>query len=103
MPKKINGVNYNTHDDLLKLSGLSEAEKEEIKLNAQIATAIIKAREEKNITQQKLEEMSGVTQPLIARIENGKTEPRISTIIRLLEPLGKTLKVVPIEETKKRA
>lgn len=103
MSKKINGINYNTHDDLLKLSGLTQTEQEEIKLNAQIATAIIKAREEKNITQQKLEEISGVTQPLIARIEKGKTEPRISTIIRLLEPLGKTLKVVPIEKARKRA
>lgn len=41
--------------------------------------------------------MSGVIQPLIARIERGKTEPRVSTIIKLLEPLGKTLKVVTIE------
>ncbi len=103
MSKLINGISYNTHEDLLSLSDLSDTEKEEIKLNAQIATAIIKAREEKNITQKKLEEISGVTQPLIARIENGKTEPRISTIIRLLEPLGKTLKVVPIENSKKMA
>ena len=103
MPRLINGTSYNTHDDLLNLSGLSGTEKEEIKLNAQIATAIIKAREEKNITQKNLEKMSGVTQPLIARIESGKTEPRISTIIRLLEPLGKTLKVVPIKKSKKMA
>ena len=60
-------------------------------------SAIINAREEQNITQQELEKMSGVTQPLIARMERGKTEPRVSTIIKLLEPLGKTLKVVPIE------
>ena len=97
MAKLINGINYNTHEDLLKLSNLNDSEKEEIKLNAQIASAIIKAREEQNITQQELEKMSGVTQPLIARIERGKTEPRVSTIIKLLEPLGKTLKVVPIE------
>lgn len=97
MAKLINGINYNTHEDLLKLSNLNDSEKEEIKLNAQIASAIINAREEQNITQQELEKMSGVTQPLIARIERGKTEPRVSTIIKLLEPLGKTLKVVPIE------
>lgn len=97
MAKLINEIKYNTHEDLLKLSNLNDSEKEEIKLNAQIASAIIKAREEQNITQQELEKMSGVTQPLIARIERGKTEPRVSTIIKLLEPLGKTLKVVPIE------
>ena len=97
MAKLINEIKYNTHEDLLKLSNLNDSEKEEIKLNAQIASAIINAREEQNITQQELEKMSGVTQPLIARIERGKTEPRVSTIIKLLEPLGKTLKVVPIE------
>lgn len=98
MSKIINGIEYNTHEDLLRLSELTEAEKEEISLNAQIATAIIRAREENKITQKELEKISGVTQPLIARIENGKTEPRISTIIRLLEPLGKTLRVVPLAQ-----
>ena len=46
MSKIINGIEYNTHEDLLKFSELTEAEKEEINLNVQIATAIIKAREE---------------------------------------------------------
>ena len=56
---------------------------------------LIKARNEQGISQKKLEEMSGVKQPIIARIETGKSIPQISTLIKLLVPLGKTLAIVP--------
>ena len=56
---------------------------------------LIKARNEHGISQKKLEEMSGVKQPIIARIETGKSSPQVSTLIKLLVPLGKTLAIVP--------
>lgn len=52
---------------------------------------IIKARQEKGITQRQLEEMSGVKQPIIARMENGTSVPNLSTVLKVLAPLGKTL------------
>ena len=52
---------------------------------------LIKARQERGITQRKLETMSGVRQPIIARMENGKTTPNLSTVLKVLAPLGKTL------------
>lgn len=58
---------------------------------------LIKARQEKGISQKKLEELSGVKQPIIARLETGKTSPQIDTIIKVLAPLGKKLAIVPIE------
>ena len=36
---------------------------------------LIKARQEKGISQKKLEELSGVKQPIIARMEKGTTSP----------------------------
>ena len=51
----------------------------------------IKARNEKGITQRRLEELSGVRQPIIARIEKGNISPQIGTLIKMLAPLGKTL------------
>jgi len=95
MPKIINGESYNIHEDLLKVSGLTSAEQAEIKLNAQIIGALIDARNNKKISQKELEELSGVRQPIIARIERGKTDPQITTLLRILEPLGMTLAVVP--------
>ena len=38
---------------------------------------LIKARQEKGISQKKLEELSGVKQPIIARMEKGSTSPQI--------------------------
>ena len=59
---------------------------------------LIKARQEKGISQKKLEELSGVKQPIIARMEKGITSPQLDTILKVLAPLGKTLTIVPLEE-----
>ncbi len=67
----------------------------ESNLRVAIIGEIIKA--EKGISQKKLEELSGVKQPIIARMEKGTTSPQIDTILKVLLPLGKTLAVVPLE------
>jgi len=61
---------------------------------------IIKARHERGLTQQQLGELSGVKQPIIARMEKGSTSPNLSTVLKVLASLGKKLAVVPIEEEK---
>ena len=58
---------------------------------------LIKARHEQGISQKKLEEMSGVRQTVIARMELGYTSPQISTLLKVLAALGKTLAVVPLQ------
>ena len=58
---------------------------------------LVKARQERGISQKKLEELSGVKQPIIARMEKGSTSPQLETVLKVLAPLGKTLAVVPIE------
>ena len=57
---------------------------------------LIRAREERGITQEQLEEMSGVTRATIARLERGTASPGIATISKLLAPLGKKLAIVPL-------
>ena len=57
---------------------------------------LIKARQEKGLSQKQLEELSGVKQPVIARIEKGSTHQQLESFLRILAPLGKTLAVVPI-------
>ena len=66
-------------------------------LRVAIIGELIKARQEKNISQRELEQLSGVRQPIISRMEAGETSPQIDTVLRVLAPLGKTLAVVPIE------
>lgn len=75
--------------------------KEEIResnLRISIIEELIKARNEHGISQRELEQLSGVKQPIISRMESGITSPQIDTILKLLAPLGKTLIVAPIEK-----
>jgi predicted XRE-type DNA-binding protein len=66
-------------------------------LRVAMMTELTRARAEKGISQKKLEELSGVRQPIIARMERGITSPQIDTVLKVLAPLGKTLAVVPLD------
>lgn len=68
----------------------------ESNMRVSIMSELIKARNEQGITQKQLEDMSGVKQPVIARMEHGTSNPQIETVLKVLAPLGKTLAVVPI-------
>ena len=67
-------------------------------IKSELISDIIKTRKEQGLSQKQLEVLSGVAQPLIARVENNQTDPQLSTLIKLLEPLGKKLKIVDIEK-----
>lgn len=69
----------------------------ESNLRVALIGELIKARRERGLTQKQLEELSGVKQPVIARMERGTTSPNIATVMKLLAPLGKTLAIVPME------
>jgi len=58
------------------------------------------ARAEKGISQKKLEAMSGVKQPIIARMEKGHTSPRLDTVLKVLASLGKTLYIGDLPKAK---
>ena len=75
----------------------------ESELRVSIIGELIKARQEKGISQKKLEELSGVKQPVIARMEKGSTSPQLDTILKVLAPLRKTLAVVPLEIVSKQS
>ncbi len=62
-----------------------------------IINAMIDAREKEGITQKQLEAMSGIKQPVISRMEKGTTDPQLSTVLKVLNSLGKTLQVVPMK------
>jgi predicted transcriptional regulator len=81
--------------ELKKLSGLTDIEFAEIDLNTQIIGKILEARKGAGITQKELESVTGIKQSMIARIETNSTDPRLTTILRMLEPLGMKLAVVP--------
>ena len=79
-------------------SDFTPEEIEEMKLEKQIILATIEARKKASMTQQELSEKTGIVQPSIAKIENFVRTPQYTTLMRLLYPLGYTLKVVPLKK-----
>lgn len=75
---------------------LTEEEIKVIQAKAKLLGEIIDARQELKLTQKKLEAVSGIKQPMIAKIENGNVNPSLDSLLRLLVSMGKTIKVVPI-------
>jgi len=63
----------------------TDEEIRESQLRVDIIGELIKARNERGLSQRELEDLSG--------IESNDASPQLDTIIRLLAPLGKTLYV----------
>lgn len=63
-----------------------------------IIDELISIREGKKVSQKQLSELVKVSQPSLARLECKKISPGIGTMIKLLAPLGYTIKVVPLEK-----
>lgn len=83
-----------------KKLNITPEEEELIKLEMDIINATIEARKENNLTQRELSRLSGIKQPVIARIEKHTNSPRIDTLFKLLYPMGYTIRIVPLEQMK---
>lgn len=76
---------------------ISEEEEQIIELEKNLIRALVEIREEKGYTQKQLAEVCGVKQPFISRMEKSAHSPQIDSILRILVPLGYTLKIVPLK------
>ncbi|SDM48903.1 helix-turn-helix transcriptional regulator [Halarsenatibacter silvermanii] len=54
---------------------------------------ILELRLEKGYSQEELAKKAGTKQAVISRIENGESEPRIDTVIRIAKALDKKIKI----------
>lgn len=93
----MNGNTFATWEDVRKEMFTPE-EIAESNLRVALIGELVKARKERGLSQKQLEELTGVKQPVIARMENGSTTPNLSTILRVLAPLGKTLYIGDLKE-----
>ena len=94
---KING--FRVWDEEFDREHFTPEEIAESDLQAALITAMVKARQEQGISQRKLEELSGVSQPVIARMEKGVVSPQVDTLLKVLAAMGKTLAIVPLKAT----
>ena len=92
---KING--FRVWDEEFDREHFTPEEIAESDLRAALITALVEARQEQGISQRQLEELSGVKQPQIARMEKGDSNPQLDTLLKVLAAMGKTLAIVPIK------
>ena len=64
---------------------------------AKLVGEIIQTRKSQNLSQRDLESISGIKQSVIARMESGKTDPHLATVLKLLSSMKKTLAIVPMK------
>lgn len=103
MSKKNNNSALGRTWDEVRKELFTPEEIAESDLRVAIIGEFIKARQEKGLSQKQLEELSGVKQPVIARLERGQTSPQLGTLLKVLVPLGKTLAIVPLEHEVEKA
>jgi len=56
-----------------------------------LASAVIDARNRAGLTQEELARKMGTTQPVVARLESGRTRPSMRTLERLAKATGSRL------------
>jgi len=80
--KKINSSAIGDSWDDVKKELFTPEEIDEIEASAALMGELIEARHKKGISQKRLEELSGVSQPVIARMERGATSPQVNTLFK---------------------
>lgn len=98
MSKTVNNIAIGKSWDEVEDELFTPEEIAQSNLRVSLIGELIKARKERGISQKKLEQLSGVKQPIIARMEKGSTSPQIKTVLKVLAPLGKNLYIGDIEK-----
>lgn len=93
-------MNSKSWDEVKKELNINSEQEAEIQLEEDIIESTIEARKKNKLTQRELSKISGVKQPVIARIEKYANSPQTSTLIKLLYPMGYTIRVVPLDDIK---
>jgi ribosome-binding protein aMBF1 (putative translation factor) len=86
-----------TWNDIEKSLNFTPEEESAIQLEVDLIQATINAREKSNLSQRDLSKICGLKQPVIARIESRARSPKVETLLKMLLPMGYTLKVMPID------
>ena len=86
-----------TWEEVKESLNFTPQELAEIQLEEDLIEATIMVRKNMNISQRELSEKTGIKQPAIARIERRSISPQVSTLIKLLYPMGYTLRIMPIK------
>ncbi len=75
---------------------ISPEDESVIELEKELIRAMVQLREENGLSQAELAAKCNVKQPVIARMEKAVHSPQISSLLKILVPLGYKLQIVPV-------
>lgn len=79
---------------------MNELEELLVEREKTIIKDMVRIREEQGLSQAQLGRLCKVKQPVIARMEKSVHSPQLSSILKILEPMGYTLQIVPAQTDK---
>ncbi len=82
-----------TWDEFRKELKLNDEDELMISMEKEIIRTMVRIREEKELSQAQLAELCRLKQPAVARIEKAEHSPQLNTLLRILVPMGYTLKI----------
>ena len=77
-------------------------EEETKRLERVLLDSEIKVRKEAKLAQHELRRKTGLSQPVISRMETGVYSPHLNTLIKVLYVMGYTLEIVPLDKAKRK-
>ena len=78
---------------------ISEEDEAVIALEKDLIKTMVRIREEQGLSQAQLAKMCNMKQPVIARMETAVHSPQIDSLLKVLIPLGYTLKIEPLTKS----
>ena len=87
--------------ELEKLN-LNKEEQQLVELEEDLIETMIAIRKKKKLSQTQLAALCNLKQSTIARMEQSTHSPQIDSLLKVLVPMGYTLKIVPLIENEKQ-
>lgn len=96
MSVQINGETFRTFDDMYREEGyITNEDRAIIEMETSIVMQLVAIREKQGLSQRGMSKKVGISQSAIARLEKMKSFPTLTTLTKILDPLGYTLSIVP--------
>ena len=96
MSVQINGETFRTFDDMYREEGyITKEDRAIIEMETSIVMQLVAIREKQGLSQRGMSKKVGMSQSAIARLETMKSFPTLTTLTKILDPLGYTLSIVP--------
>ena len=95
------GKKFKTWNEFKKELDIPRDQEEEIRLEQELMEAFIETKKRLNLSQEGLSKLIGIKPEKLEKIQMQGIQTRIDTLIKILYPMGYTIRIVPLENKDK--